>query len=364
MVGTNSISPPQTFVYTPANPSLTGFASNVSGASWPLTATSSGDGLAHQVSIRNDTANDKAAINITLVGTDADGNAQTETIAGPGASATVESTLYYKTLTSVTPASTWGADTADIGWVDEFVSPVLPLDWLNLAIAALNVNVGGTINFSLEQTFYQFTRRDLYPEPSQDVQWVTIASSQTADGIWRTTGGALGLRFVVNSYSNGATVVLNVNPTVVSNQPDGGSGTTEDINVAEWGGITTTLGQKAMTASVPVVIASDQSPVAVQNETATAVTPAAVTLVAATSNTLLAANANRIRAVIINPLASPLFVRLAASAATAAAGGYDYVVPPVSGGVPGQLVLAPGEYSGQIRGICASAGDVGVSEQV
>lgn len=34
---------------------------------------------------------------------------------------------------------------------------------------------------------------------------------------------------------------------------------TQDVNVTQWGGVATTLGQKAMAASVPVVVASDQS---------------------------------------------------------------------------------------------------------
>lgn len=41
----------------------------------------------------------------------------------------------------------------------------------------------------------------------------------------------------------------------------GGGGVAENVNVSAWGGVATTLGQKAMAASVPVVIASDQSPV-------------------------------------------------------------------------------------------------------
>lgn len=43
----------------------------------------------------------------------------------------------------------------------------------------------------------------------------------------------------------------------------GGGGATTDVNVAEWGGTATTLGQKAMAASVPVAIASNQSAVTV-----------------------------------------------------------------------------------------------------
>lgn len=41
----------------------------------------------------------------------------------------------------------------------------------------------------------------------------------------------------------------------------GGGGGTQDVNVVQWGSVATTLGQKAMAASVPVTVASDQSAV-------------------------------------------------------------------------------------------------------
>jgi hypothetical protein len=43
----------------------------------------------------------------------------------------------------------------------------------------------------------------------------------------------------------------------------------EPFNVAQWGGSSTTLGQKAMTASVPVVLASDQSALTVATHAVT-----------------------------------------------------------------------------------------------
>jgi hypothetical protein len=94
----------------------------------------------------------------------------------------------------------------------------------------------------------------------------------------------------------------------------------------------------------------------------TTVTPAAVTLVANTAKALLAANSNRIRVVIFNPLATTLFVRkalLATSAATVAAGHYDFVVP-----AGGTWVSDPKEWTGDLNGICVTAGDVNVSESV
>src|SRR5271165_4368520 len=42
------------------------------------------------------------------------------------------------------------------------------------------------------------------------------------------------------------------------------AGITGNVNVAQWGGANTTLGQKAMAASVPVTVASDQSTIGVQ----------------------------------------------------------------------------------------------------
>lgn len=61
------------------------------------------------------------------------------------------------------------------------------------------------------------------------------------------------------------TTIISGNPVLDVNIA-GGSITvigTEDINVSKWGGTSTTLGQKAMTASVPVVLASDQSAIPV-----------------------------------------------------------------------------------------------------
>lgn len=96
--------------------SLTGFASNVTGATWALSATDSGDSLAHKVTIRNDSATDHSLKTALLTGTDANGNVQTETLALPNNAATTTSTKFFKTLTSIVPSASIGADTMDIGW--------------------------------------------------------------------------------------------------------------------------------------------------------------------------------------------------------------------------------------------------------
>jgi hypothetical protein len=193
-------------IYTPADANLTGFASNVTGASFTLTATTSGDSLAHQISIRNDSATDHSAKTITIVGY-LFHIAQTETISAPGSSATVESTLYYSEITSVTPSATIGADTFDIGWVDEFVTPIIPVNWRG-GNAAVDINVSGTINYTFEQTF------DNVQTKTTDCSWTvddpTTQTSQTADQTILYRAHPRALRLKINSYSSGASITLSI----------------------------------------------------------------------------------------------------------------------------------------------------------
>lgn len=103
-------------VMSSAAANTAGFATGVTGAAFALAATDSGDSLAHLVTILNNTATDHSAKTIAIVGTDENGNTQGETIAAPGASVSVTSTKYFKTISSVTPSATIGADTFNIGW--------------------------------------------------------------------------------------------------------------------------------------------------------------------------------------------------------------------------------------------------------
>jgi len=202
----------------PANASLTGFASNVTGAAFTLTANDSGDNLAHQVSIRNDSATDHSGKTVTLVGTDADGRAQTEVVTGPGTSATVESSKYFLTLTSATPSATIGADTFDIGWVDEFASKTIPLDWYVEFAPVVGINVTGTISIDVQITNdnplrFGVTTSDI-PAANQIADqeaalWIdeTNLAAVTADAhdnlsVWPVKA----MRFIANSYTDGAEV--------------------------------------------------------------------------------------------------------------------------------------------------------------
>lgn len=191
-----------TKTFTPANASLTGFASNVTGAAFTLTANDSGDSLAHRVSIRNDSITDHSGKTVLLVGTDADGKAISESVTGPGSSATVESTLYFMTLTSATPSATIGADTFDIGWVDEFVTKTIPLDW-RAGSALLRVTVTGTINYDLEQTLSDIQFVD-------SITWFVGDAGhddETASISVTFTVAPKAIRLKANSYSSGAALL-------------------------------------------------------------------------------------------------------------------------------------------------------------
>lgn len=192
-----------TATYNPVAASGTGFAANVTGGTWTLTNNSAGDNLAHQVTITNDTANDHSAKTAVLVGTDADGKTLTETLALPGASATVTSVNYFLTLTSVTPSASIGADTMDIGFDDPGTTPTYPVNYrqnpFNLSVAVIVVS--GTINYSLEYTF---------DNPFTDSQTATWIDDATMDDETTTSVALLQLnvravRIQVNS-TTGATI--------------------------------------------------------------------------------------------------------------------------------------------------------------
>lgn len=193
------------FDIDPANVSLTGLLSNATGATWTLTATSAGDGLAHQISIRNDAAVDHSAKTAVLTGTDADGRAQTETVNLPGVSATVESTKYFLTLTTIVPSATIGSDTMDIGWVDEVASITYPLNRHADTGALCQLDLTGTANFTVQVTTeniqQSFTDQESIPwVATQDTDLVGASANQ----IGSLDAGATAMRVLINSYTDTA----------------------------------------------------------------------------------------------------------------------------------------------------------------
>lgn len=198
---------PRTFSYSPVTADLVGFLSNATGATWTLTNTATTDGLGHAVTVKNDSVTDHSAKTAVLTGTDAQGNAQTETINLPAGSATVTSSKFFKTLTSIVPSATIGADTMDIGWAAPAVGPAYPVGYPDITGGGISISVviTGTINYGIQHTL-----EDVFSSTTaaQTVNWLDHASlaSKTASADGSYTYPVRAIRFKTTSVTNGATV--------------------------------------------------------------------------------------------------------------------------------------------------------------
>lgn len=107
---------------------------------------------------------------------------------------------------------------------------------------------------------------DLAGAPTGSYTALTATSSTANPAVGANEGSAIlccdyypWLRFNLGTF-DGTNIIIRAYGW--RNQPNptaGGGGIASNVNVAQWGGTATTLGQKAMAASVPVVVASNQS---------------------------------------------------------------------------------------------------------
>lgn len=195
-------------LYSPATEDTDGLVNDATGATSPLTqlSTGPGDGLAHQIAIVS--AANLSAITFTLTGTDADGVTLTEAVTGPNAT-TVESTGYFRTVTSIAISATLGANTVDLGWADEFVTPTIQLNTYAQGVSG-NVDVTGTIDYTVQATNSDIRTRD----EDGAFNWFDVVDATidliaiTADVQFGMGPIPSGLRLKANSYSASATAAL------------------------------------------------------------------------------------------------------------------------------------------------------------
>jgi hypothetical protein len=175
------------------------------GAAIVPTNTATTDGLAHFVTLTSGVGADLSGLSFALVGTDADGKDQTETIAAGPNGSTVSGSKYFKTLASVTPSATMATVEMTIGIGAASLTPSIPLDRRSIAAAAITVEITGTINFTGQDTI-----GDVFAIQPSTLPWSTItalsAKTATTDGSARV--GATATRVLTNSVTNGATLVL------------------------------------------------------------------------------------------------------------------------------------------------------------
>jgi len=176
------------------------------GGGYALTATSAADSLAHIITITGNAATNHSAKTFTITGTDADGIAQTEAIAGPNGAVAVSSTKYFKTVTAVTVSATTGADTFDIGWTGVSVSAAYVMDWQQNAFqASLGLAITGTISVTVQHCFENV----MSASPSTRTWWPhssLVTKTASADGNYAFPVSAT--RLLINSVTAGATVNL------------------------------------------------------------------------------------------------------------------------------------------------------------
>jgi hypothetical protein len=138
------------YTFAPMAVATNAAAAGVTGAGPWTTFVQPTDSLGHQVTIKNNTANDHSGKTLTITGTDPDGKAQTENRAAPGISATVSSAKYYKTITSISISSSIGADTFDIGYSAVIKSQSYPLNAGAAIGASMFPSQTGTSTWSVE----------------------------------------------------------------------------------------------------------------------------------------------------------------------------------------------------------------------
>lgn len=196
--------------YDPADVDTDGLADGITGAGpWDegdFAATATPDGLAHQLGVFSGA--NIGSITLTLTGTDADDNPITDTVTGINNS-TVETTKYFKTLTGVSASATLGANTVDIGWVDEFVGPTVELDWRRNVPSHFFLDVTGTISLDVD---FCIADPELFAEQSL-MPWKVVSSSlddETADSsaFVQIAAGYTAFRVRVNSYTDTAEFTL------------------------------------------------------------------------------------------------------------------------------------------------------------
>jgi hypothetical protein len=201
--------------YDPSNVDADGIFDGITGAGpwdssdWKEATQVNGgapDGLAHQLGVF--CSADISTITLTLTGTDADNKPIVETVTGINNS-TVETAKYFKTLTNVAASATLVANTVDIGWVDEFVGPTIPLNWRRSATTRMAIDVTGTISLDVE-----FALEDIDGAAEQSaIKWFVESASlddETADSTVAVLIGAgyTGFRVRCNSYTDTAEFTL------------------------------------------------------------------------------------------------------------------------------------------------------------
>lgn len=160
-------------------------------------------------------AGDESTRTFTITGTSSSGNSLTETITGPNAT-TAQSVLDYKTVTSITISGA-AAGAITVGTSGVASSRWVRLDSWAFPEVGVQVDVSGTINYTVQQTF---------DDPNDPTNPVTPANV-----IWSNSSDAAVVAKAVDAQSSYAYA-----PTYVRVTANSGTGTAR-LTLVQYGNV-------------------------------------------------------------------------------------------------------------------------------
>ena len=181
-----------------------GFTST--GAATAPTTTATSDGLAHLVTLTSPSQASLAGITFTVVGTDADGHAVTDSFIGPASASTVTSTKYFKNVTTIQPSATMGVLTVAVGIAVTAITQTLALT-NSVATAGMTVAVTGTINYTMYETFINVFTNDANSVATA----ISALTSKSTLLSANSSVSATGVFLMINSLSATATITVYLN---------------------------------------------------------------------------------------------------------------------------------------------------------
>lgn len=200
---------PLRFTYSPVAANLTRYAASVSASPWVLTNTTTADGLAHTITIKNNSVTDYSSDIAAIIGYNVDGNVILEALALPTGSATVTSVRYYKSIISIIPGvSPTGGDTMSIGMGAGFTTPTIALDYRSGIVGFDVVLISGTATYTV-----QFTNDDIQNH-SGEFNWL---NSSDTDVVNKTTSASsnfvavpIAMRLIFTAQTGNPGIGLNI----------------------------------------------------------------------------------------------------------------------------------------------------------
>jgi hypothetical protein len=184
-----------------ANYDLTHFVADYTSNGYTFDNTVTSDGQAHIVSVQNNDATDHSGLTITFTGTDVQGNAQTETITGPGPNAIVVSTKYYKTLTSAFLSGSIAPDSFDIGIKASVESIPIPPDYRGTRARV-------TIETDVTSYELDYTSDNVWENNKSD--WIWKPQANQVNNVYDFDIAPVCFRVLITAYNTNNSMIIEI----------------------------------------------------------------------------------------------------------------------------------------------------------